>query len=138
MDTYAQQAAALAEELVESLTEDEIQFLRDALSCTSLNAWQRWLREAADEIRAFARSTPAARRKRVSWQTHFPVLTHAAYLHYAKAHAVLLALSQHDLTPGGSYRDTAVRAGDAYRTALEAEADFPEWPWDGDSPIPFD
>lgn len=49
---------------------------------------------------------------------------------------MLHAVSQHDLTPGGAYRDTAARAGDAYQTAMEAACDFPEWPWEGESPIP--
>lgn len=136
MDRYAQQAAALAEELVESLTEDEIQFLRERFAVATLQGWRAWRGEAADDVRAFVRATPSERRRRKRWREAFPLLTHAAYLHCARAHAMLLAVSQHDLTPGGSYRDAAARAGDAFQAAMGAECDFPEWPWDGDSPIP--
>jgi hypothetical protein len=138
VDKYAQQAAAQAEELVESLTEDEIQFLRERFEAATLQGWRTWQEEAADDVRAFVRATPAQRRRRKRWGEAFPLLTHAAYLHCARAHAMLLAVSQHDLTPGGSYRAAAARAGDAYQTAMAAECDFPEWPWDGESPIPYE
>jgi len=136
VDRYAQQAAALAAELVESLTEGEIQFLRERFEAATLQDWRTWQEEAADDVRAFVRATPTQRRHRKRWSEALPLLTHAAYLHCVNAHAMLLAASQHDLTPGGSYRDAAARAGDAYHTAAALAADFPEWPWPGESPIP--
>tara|TARA_B100000700_G_scaffold270027_1_gene311870 strand:- start:11459 stop:11875 length:417 start_codon:yes stop_codon:yes gene_type:complete len=136
VDRYAQQAAELAEELASSLTEREVQFLRERFEAATLASWRDWQAEAADDVRAFVRATPAQRRRRKRWAEALPLLTHAAYLHCVQAHAMLHAVSQHDLTPGGSYRDAAARAGDAYQTAQRIESDFPEWPWDGESPIP--
>lgn len=132
MDKYIQAATEMAEELVEALTESELQTLRDELAVTPVRGWLLWLEEAAGEIESFVGATPSSRRRSARWKPLFPFLVFAAYLHCRSARAMLVAVSQHHLSPGGPYRRMTARAGTAFSTAeLEQEA-LPEWPWEGD------
>jgi hypothetical protein len=134
VDRYAQQAAELAEELAASLSEREVQMLRDYFGAAKLADWLSWHDAHREDVPAFVRSTPAARRKRANWREDIPLLTYAAYLHCIQAYAMLLAVAKYDLRPGGSYRDMADRAGAAFQAAQDADADFESWPWEGPDP----
>lgn len=132
MDKYIQAATEMAEELVEALTEPELQTLRDQLAVTAVSDWLRWLDEVTDEVESFVRATPAARRRSARWKPEFPFLVFAAYLHSRRARAMLIAVSRHHLSPGGPYRQLTARAGSAFSTAELEQEMLPEWPWEGD------
>lgn len=134
MDRYALRAAELAEELVASLNEHDVQALREDLSGATRDEWFAWCHTNASLVREFVRATPSQRRQ-AQWREHRAPLTYAAYLHCVHACAMLLAVAQHDLVPGGPYREMSARAGDAYRTATQLLNDYPGWPWSGRAPF---
>lgn len=135
MDKYAQRAGAQVEELVATLAEHEIQDLRECLSGASQKQWLQWCDDHASEIRDFVRATKTERRRQERWKAAFPMLVYASYLHCAQGYVMLLAISQHDLTPGGPYRFATAQAGAALQSALDGLKGIREWPWDGKNPI---
>jgi len=83
------------------------------------------------DLSSFVSAAPGARRAKRAWQD--PVvrrrMTLAAIFHVMQAEIVLNTLHQMDLTPGGSYRDMAAYAGEAYNRIV-FDQDVPLWPFD--------
>lgn len=135
MDRYAQQAAEQARELASSLSEREIQVLREALVAATAKEFLDWRSEFQSDILEFVRATPSQRRRKTYWKVAFPQLTYAAYLHCRDGVAVLGAIARFDLTPGGPYRHMTSQAGLALRAMQDARLHLPQWPWAGKKPL---
>jgi len=131
LDAYAGESLALAEELATSLSESEIEWIRDTLAGCDLQQWLAWCEQHDAEVRAYVRATPSQRENRKKWVKQRPLLVLCAYHHCMKAATLLKAASQ--LEPGPSYRKMAEQAGVLYD---EMEDDSPEnWPWGDPDPL---
>ena len=129
--SYAHACRNLAQELLESLSSAEIKALREWLSGLTRKQWYGWLEQYERDIYAFVSATPSERLRRKAWQEpamRLP-LTLAAWHHVQQAAAVLDAIDQHGLHPGGSWRSMAAEAGEAYWEILGR--DIPFWPFPG-------
>lgn len=119
-------------ELKDSLSTDELKALAlDYGALVSSKEWHIWLDEHEDDLTAFVSAAPGARRAKRAWQD--PVfrnrLTLAAIFHVMQAKIILDTVHQMNIAPGGSYRDMAVCAGEAYNRIV-FEDELPLWPFD--------
>lgn len=131
---YAKKAEELAQELIESLTESEIEDLRSQLQGLTIQQWQQWRVECQVAIAEFAASTPSQRAKKARWKEMRAGLALAAAqlcLESAALQKATLRLRQ--TQPGASYRDMTTIAGVAYQEVMAAE--IPVWPLAGQSPF---
>ncbi len=78
LDTYAAHAALLAQELIESLTEAEIEKLRASLSGMPLREWWRWRDAHEEQVAAFVSVTVSQRARKAQWREARLHLTLAA------------------------------------------------------------
>ncbi|OPX57040.1 hypothetical protein [Oceanospirillum multiglobuliferum] len=130
LDKYEKDAAAMAEELSESLDESEIEILRAVFETTAPEDWLQWKAHRAADVVAFVQATPSQRRKKVRWKEEYPFYAYAGYLHCVKAYALLRALSRYNLSPGGSFRRVVADAGLVYDHAADLELQITCWPWE--------
>lgn len=132
LHNYAAQCRNLADELVDSLSDTQIQALRGLLFSLGARNWLDWRAAHAERVASFVSATPSARRKQPLPANDLLLLTLAAYQHCCEAADLLVAACQ--LQPGGSYRHMAAQAGLSWR--MLEQADWPDWPWT--EPDPFD
>ena len=136
MDSYARASRALAQELIEAMSEEDLAILRGALAGVTVRDWDRWRLANADAVAGFVSATPAERDRRKGWN-RTPVarlqLALAATQHCLQAQAILRAIAADGLAPGLSNRQMAALAGESWWRAVEAE--IPDWPFPGDSPF---
>ncbi len=78
LDIYAAHAALLAQELIESLTEAEIEELRANLAGVSLREWWRWRDAHEEQVAAFVSATASQRARKAQWREERLRLTLAA------------------------------------------------------------
>lgn len=134
--TYTSKCTEFAEELADALTIADIDALRADCAAIGLRGWYGWLNSSAQTVSAFVASTPSQRRKKKAWQDQ-PLrrrLVLGAIWYVNCGHRLLDMIDEYRLEPGGSYRDTAARAGDAYVELVYNR--IPDWPFD--DPNPFD
>jgi hypothetical protein len=133
---YAMECEGLADELRDSLTEAEVVELHRLLSGRSVNEWVRWRCANSKRVSSLVAATPG-QRKAPRLRKDKLFLTMAGIQHCLEAQAILRAVDGHFLEPGGSYREMAARAGEAYDQMYEFE--IPNWPFDMlDSPFTDD
>ncbi len=129
---YVHACRQLAQELIESLTQNEIVQLRADLDGMTLLEWIGYRHSRAPEIAAYVAMTPSRRNKK-----HPPgesgLLVYAAIQHCLEAAELLEQMEQMDLHPGASYRSVAGRAGTAF--AALRDCAVCEWPFAGASPF---
>jgi hypothetical protein len=131
LEGYAEHAAVLAQELIDSLSEADVEALRASLSGGTLHDWDRWRAEHEEAVAAFVSATPSQRARKTQWKEAWLHLTLAAAQHCLEAAALLRATDR--LTPGYSYRQMASIAGCAYQDLTGRY--IPDWPFDGDNPF---
>ncbi|WP_413206754.1 hypothetical protein [Rhodospirillum sp. A1_3_36] len=133
---YAHACRTLAQELVESLSSEQVEDLRASLEGVTHKEWTEWMRKYAPQISAFVAATPSQRQRKKAWKD--PVLraqlSLAGYHHLLQGQHILDAVDRHGLYPGGSYRMMGSLAGDAYWDILGA-GDVPFWPLPGKNPL---
>jgi len=125
LDGYVSNLRGLLYELIESLSSDDVDALRNELDADSSDKWIKFLNESADTIKSFQLSPPSKRDKLKKFQP--PSLKRklvlAAYQNLRAGHLMLEVLSQHPCE-GLSYRDAGVQA------AQNAKAMYAVWPYD--------
>lgn len=131
LEHYADHAAALAQELIESLSETDVEALRANLSGGTLREWDCWRVSHEEDVAAFVSATPSQRARKAQWSEARLHLTLAAAQHCLEAAALLHVTDR--LTPGYSYRQMASMAGRAYQDLMGRH--IPDWPFDGGSPF---
>lgn len=131
LKNYASACKDQLTELKSSLSQADIKELAEDYACLLNQQWVDWLGQHEDEIASFVRATPAARRAKKKWQdqTTRLRLTLAAIFHLMQAEIVLNTLHEIHLTAGGSYRDMAANAGEAYNR-IAVDPDIPLWPFE--------
>lgn len=127
---YAAASSGFARELAASLTNEDVLSLAEDVGGIGLHAWVQWQVEHEDATSDYVAATPAQREKKKAWRE--PVLRRrlvlAAMTHCLAAHELQAFLRdhEHDLSPGGTYRDTTATAGRLYWTLMGSE--IPHWP----------
>lgn len=131
--SYASACHGLADELRDSLTEAEVLELHSLLKGLTLLDWTKLRVSNQKLVTDFVAATPS-QRKAAKFRKEKLFLTMAGIQHCLEAEAILRAMDEHLLEPGGSYREMAARAGEAYDRMYEFE--IPNWPFDSlDSPF---
>jgi hypothetical protein len=131
---YAAAAHDLAQELILSLESAEVQQLHDQLLGTSVRDWIAWRIKHHEVICKFVSSTPSQRLKLKKFQANRLSLSLAGIQLCKEGAALLTVITAPVLQAGGSYRDTAMLAGDAYNRLYEHN--IPYWPFK-ESQTPF-
>lgn len=134
LGNYAGASSSLAQELIDSLSEEEIQGLYDSLHGQRVLEWIRWRHKNRLVVAQFVAETPSQRKRKKKYRGHIPHLTLAGAQHCMEASALLTVIHQNLLVPGGSYRSMAAEAGQAYGQIFEFE--IPYWPFTA-TPSPF-
>lgn len=124
---YASASYNLSEELLASLTEEEVMTLHKALTGHRVMDWMRWRNTNEALVADFVASTPSARIKKKKFEEFRLYLTMAGVQYCLEAHALLTVITNSWLVPGGSYRRMAADAGKAYNQLFEI--DVPYWPF---------
>lgn len=132
LDRYTNACRQLAQELIESLTESEIDQLRSDLDGTALPDWTEYRHSVSGTVEPYVAATPSKRAKMHNPQDKgFLVL--AAIQHCLEAAELLEQIEKIDIYPQASYRGVAGRAGTAFAELCDCAAC--EWPFDGASPF---
>jgi len=136
LSRYALECRKLIEELIQSLTKEDAENLRQSLGGVTQAAWQAWTTENSAAISRYAAASPSERKKRKEWAEPglHKQLVLAAIQHLQRGEALLLEISHNQLEPGIGYRSMAAAAGDAYQGLLKRQ--FQDWPFDGPRPFP--
>lgn len=133
--SYAEACRTLRQELVDSLSKDDIKALRESLADVGAEGWYAWFGRSLQHITAFISATPSERKRKKSWQE--PVLraqlTLAAIQHVQRAEAVLETLSSRMPPLGVRNRDMAAVCGELYLDILHYE--LKPWPFPGRDPF---
>ena len=130
---YANECRGLAEEISQSLSEDDVATLREQVHALGAAAWYEWRASNLQRVASFAAATPAARGKQRQYQTDRLLLALAAYAHCHEAADLLQAACR--LLPGASYRRMAAQAGEEAARLRWVQC-WDEWPFE--QPDPFD
>ena len=130
MRKYASASKDAAKELVQLLTDDEVETLSHELAAMQLEGWINWQITNEKEIYSFVSSTPEQREKQKRWRDPElqRLLVLGAITHCLAAYELLSFFDKNEYVfrPGGSYRDTTAMAG---RTYWEIRlSDVPHWP----------
>lgn len=107
---YCIEMEGLREELIDSLSEDEKEILRDKFAKMSLKAVATWLEQNHSEIRAFVLATPAKRMKLKKWhdaETRMSLTLGALYF-VQQSYEVVHAVAESTMLWGISYREMIV------------------------------
>jgi len=109
MHAYVERCTELARELVESLTEQEVETLRSRLEGATKGDWTAWRKRHAETIAQFVEASPSQRNKRKAWKDARLFLCLAGFQHCVEAGIVLEEIDLHFLSPGGPYRKMAAK-----------------------------
>jgi hypothetical protein len=110
MSSYAANADYHAEELRDSLSQDDIEHLRADLEQLGVDGWLDWAEKARHEANDYLRATEKQRARLKKWRD--PALRSRLVLsayHQARLAASMLDAAA-NLGPGGGYRDTTAYA----------------------------
>lgn len=125
MSSYSANADHLAEELLGSLSEDDIEHLRMDLEQLGVEGWIVWAEKAQHEANDYLRATEKQRVRLKKWRDS--VLRRRLVLiayHQARLASSMLDAAA-NLGPGGGYRDTTAYAASL---GLRVMRDG-EWRW---------
>jgi len=134
LGNYTQWAAAIAEEFQSTLPSEDADALRADLLTMGEAGWEAWAAENQTAVSWFVSSTAAKRAKRKDWAN--PILRRRlslAVYHQARLAAAFLNAAE-QISPGGSYRETAEYAASLARGVVRRARWI--WPFDGDPPWP--
>lgn len=131
---YASGSSNIGEELRAVLQPSDIASLRERLLGRPVSYWLRWRIENHDLICSFVAATPSGREKLEKFRDHYLLLVMAGVQLCQEVAVLLEAITTPPLTVGGSYREMAALAGDAYNRLCGTN--IPYWPFTG-LPTPF-
>lgn len=133
---YAAECRRLALELIGETTPGDIEQVRAELAGMEETDWLSWCAANQKEISLLISASPSKRRTRKSWRSVGlkPRYALAAIQHTIRGLAVLNAVENRGLHPGGSYRDMAARSGTAYMDLFFSTQVF-YWPFEGPGPF---
>ena len=136
---YTGKCVELRWELIESLTDSEVDELREDCTTLGKRAWRDWVAENTEDILAFVAAPPSLRAKKKKWCD--PVvrkrLVLAGIQHLARAYNLLASIEENFLFPGLSYREFASTAGYVYADILyNRKVEY--WPFVDPNPFGFE
>jgi hypothetical protein len=135
---YAQACNEFESELLEYLTKKDVSELREDCAALGRQPFLDWMTSQLKIIHSFVAATPSQRQKRKYWDD--PVLRRRLVLagiwYLRCAYRLLDGIDQYHLAPGGSYRETAARAGKAYTEIYYKLSRL--WPFGGQDPFEYD
>jgi len=136
LGNYAYACEGFLDELKSSLSKDQIESLRADCTELGLDAWLDWFLLNKSEIVSFVAATPSGRMAKKKWQhpVNLPRLVLGAYHHVWQALQLLDVLREVPITPGGSYRNMAVVAGELYMRIRYGKS-LPLWPFGEKNPF---
>ncbi len=131
---YVSQTNYLKTELIESLSETEVNALREDCASLGLKKWTAWFVDNLSEIQAFVAAAPSRKESLRKWKDQELktrlILGGVRFLNGAQN-----LMTQIDGFSADSYRRTACDAGFAYLEMRYGEKQ-PDWPVDwGKSPF---
>jgi len=130
--SYAGHASHFASELFDSLTEEDIDLLREDLNSLGVEGWLEWHDQNEKEINAYLRATPAQRAKKRKWAEDV-LRRRLIFGGYRQAR---LAADYLDAMPyfaaGGGYREVCASA--AHQCLKIIEEGAWRWPFGGELP----
>ena len=127
LGNYIGACSTLADELILSLTPQELEHLHASLKGKKVMDWVRWRLNNENLVAEFVAATPQQRKTRKKFDAERLYLTMAGAQHCLEARALLSVVVNSVLRPGGSYREMAAAAGLAYGHAFASEV--PYWPF---------
>jgi hypothetical protein len=132
---YAAKCDDILQELLESLSDADIEALRTDCATLGVDGLKHWGGDNLELIEQYVRATPSQRNRKKEWQKPVLrrrlVLTGIHYVTFAKK--LLAGIDEYMLYPGLSYRDTAANAGRAFHSIFQGGVD--PWPFSGDDPF---
>jgi len=134
--SYNQACQGLRWELIESLSDENVDALREDCTTLSIDGWFEWLELNFDEILKYIAAAPSRRAQTRKWneRTVQGRLVLAAVQHLDRAQVFLTAIDEHFVWQGLSYREVAAGAGSAYIDIHNKSISL--WPFD--DPDPFE
>lgn len=131
---YKQETKWLAEEILESFSEDEITQIYMSLKELGLRDWWKWKEEKKDLIFQYVNATPSQRQKLKKFAKEMPLLAFAGYQHCSSGYELICRTQELQYYIGGSYRGMAAQSGSIFKEIAE-HCDHELWPWGGDDPL---
>ncbi|MBI2176839.1 MAG: hypothetical protein HYU38_00605, partial [Candidatus Tectomicrobia bacterium] len=117
----AESCKNLAQEFAVSLSKEDLAELRAELTEKSWEEWLAWRREDESMVVEYISVPPSVRRRRKEWQE--PGLRRrlslAGMRHCLEAEAFLGVIESCWVEYGGTYREIAIRAGQAFSKLLD-------------------
>ncbi len=136
LSEYRDACKPMESELLESLSPEDINRLREDMKALGWKAWLEWCRDNYDDILSFVTATPSRRKRRKAWQDNQLRcrMALASIQHVQRAERLLRVLSDKLLDGSWSAKDMAAHAGDLYIDVVVPK--LPRWPFDGPNPFP--
>lgn len=137
LSNYVSACKDMQRELIESLSEEDVEELWCDCARMGRQYWAAWQCENSTDVQNYVERTPTGRGRRKKWHENEVFrrrLIFAAILHVSRAYSLLNELNEADLRPGGGYRLMASVAGIAYNHVV-FDRRVPEWPFEGENPF---
>jgi hypothetical protein len=132
---YVQAPLDIAEELLQALSEGEIEALRGQCAEMRAAGFLGAVGREREEALRFLQASPAARAKRVAWKddARRPLLILVAVYLAREGRRFLERVERHALFPGRGYRDMTSEAAEAAWDFRLTRSYL--WPLDGEDPF---
>lgn len=129
--SYSASASHHASEIFYSLSEEDIDALREDVQTLGIEEWVRWCADNRKSVLDYLSATPVQRKKKKQWQD--PVIRRRLSLHcYALAKLARHVLYAVSYLGSGGYRDNTGAAGKVALDILEEGL----WLWPFEDPAP--
>lgn len=134
---HASECELFIEELLDALTLDDVEFLREQCYGVGLDAVDNWIEDNAHEIARYIASTPQERHSFQKWNEQHvrPWLIYASLIQVQRARNMLAALDNFPFSHKESARSNAGMAGLAFLDVSKRNSTINLWPFP--EPNPF-
>jgi hypothetical protein len=128
--SYAGEVYKIAEELLDDLSQDDVQIVYVTLKELGLDGWCDWKLRNAEIVLRYVESSASQRTKLKLFKPLMPLLVLAAFQECLAGQHFLQCIESHALFPGQPYRTMARLAAEAFRDVYTIAADeYWPWPW---------
>src|SRR5437763_7501678 len=128
LGSYAGEVYRIVEELVDDTPHRDVEIIHRELERLGYDGWCDWKVNNFAVVCRYVESTPSQRAKLKLFQPLQPLLALAAFQECRAGYNLLMAIENHNLFPGDSYRTIARRATEAFRDVYTLAVDE-YWPW---------
>jgi hypothetical protein len=126
--SYEGEAYRIAEEIIDDLTQEDVEAIHRELKGLGYQAWCEWKSTNRVVIVKFVESTPRQRIRLKQFKPLMPLLVLAAFQECLAGCEFLKSIESYGLFPGRSYRSMAAQASEAFRHLYYLGIDE-HWPW---------